>query len=127
VSTLAGITLDTGALIALERGTGPLSRRMKRVHEVGVRVTVPAVVLIEWWRAGFGRRHRDILAPMYVEPTTQRIARAAGEALITTRASAVDAAGMASAALRGDVVFTSDLDDLGQLQADFSTVRLFGV
>jgi predicted nucleic acid-binding protein len=127
MSTLAGITLDTGALIALERGRGQMSRRMKRVHEIGVRVTVPAVVLIEWWRAGFGRRHSDILAPMHVEPTTQRIARAAGEALTTTRASAVDAAVMASAALRGDVVFTSDLDDLGRLQAHFPTVRLFGV
>jgi hypothetical protein len=100
---------------------------MKRVREIGVRVTVPAVVLIEWWRAGFGRRHSDILAPMYVEPTTQRIARAAGEALTTTRGSAVDAAVMVSAALRGDVVFTSDLEDLGQLQAHSPTVRLFGV
>jgi hypothetical protein len=35
---------------------------------------------------------------------------------------------MASAALRGGgVVYTSDLDDLGRLQAHFPTVRLVAV
>jgi hypothetical protein len=41
--------------------------------------------------------------------------------------SVVDTAVMASAALRGDVVFTSDLGDLGRLQTHFPSVRLFGV
>ena len=122
-----GVTLDTGALIALERGKGDMSRRVRRMRESGITITVPAVVLIEWWRSGFGRRHRDILAPMHVEPTTGRIAMAAGEALSTIQASVVDTAVMASAALRGDVVFTSDLGDLGRLQTHFPSVRLFGV
>jgi len=124
---MSGVTLDTGALIALERGKGAMSRRMRRLRETGITITVPAVVLIEWWRAGFGRRHRDILAPMHIEPTSGRIAKAAGEAISQQSASVVDAAVMASAALRGDVVFTSDLGDLGRLQAHFPSVRLFGV
>jgi hypothetical protein len=122
-----GVTLDTGALIALERGKGEMSRRVRRMRETGITITVPAVVLIEWWGSGFGRRHGDILAPMHVEPTSGRVAKAAGEALSTIQASVVDAAVMASAALRGDVVFTSDLGDLGRLQTHFPTVRLFGV
>jgi hypothetical protein len=123
-----GITLDTGALIAYERGAAAMRRRLMGAWQKGVVVTVPAVVLIEWWRAGFGRRHGELIAPMNIEPTTQRIAKAAGEALTNdTSASVVDAAVMASAALRGDVVFTSDLGDLGRLQTHFPTVRLFGV
>jgi hypothetical protein len=47
--------------------------------------------------------------------------------LTTLRVSVVDAAVMASAALRGDVVFTSDLDDLTLLQARFPSVRIVGV
>jgi predicted nucleic acid-binding protein len=123
-----GITLDTGALIAYERGASAMRRRLMGAWQTGVVVTVPAVVLIEWWRSGFGRRHRELIAPMRIEPTTQHIAKAAGEALTNdTSASVVDAAVMASAALRGDVVFTSDLGDLGRLQTHFPTVRLFGV
>jgi predicted nucleic acid-binding protein len=121
-----GITLDTGALIALERGQAGMRRRMLRARALGIAVTVPSVVLAEWWRAGFGRKHRDILAPMFVEPTSERVAKAAGLALSLASASVVDAIVMASAALRGDVVFTSDLDDLSSLQRHFPAVRLFG-
>jgi hypothetical protein len=121
-----GITLDTGALIALERGEAAMRRRMLRARALGIAVTVPTVVLAEWWRAGFGRRHHDILAPMFVEPTSERVAKVAGVALSTASASVVDAIVMASAALRGDVVFTSDLDDLSSLQRHFPAVRLFG-
>lgn len=122
-----GITLDTGALIALERGVKRMRIQVRMAHETGTRITVPAAVLIEWWRAGFGRRHEDLLAPMYVEATTARIAKAAGAALTTIDASVVDAAVMASAALRGDAVFTSDLEDLTRLQAHFPSVRIFRV
>jgi hypothetical protein len=90
-------------------------------------VTVPAVVLIEWRRAGFSRRHSELIAPMNIQPTTPRIAKAAGTALTShTSASVVDAAVMASAALRGDVVFSSGIGDLIRLQPNFPSVRLFG-
>ena len=62
-----------------------------------------------------------------VEPTTFEIAKLAGEAIAKTGASAIDAIVMAGAAYRGDVVFTSDLDDLHALQAVFPVVRVFGV
>jgi hypothetical protein len=50
---------------------------------------VPAVVLIEWWRAGFSRRHSELIAPMNIEPTTLRIAKAAGEALTSNTSGSV--------------------------------------
>ncbi|MBS2015032.1 MAG: hypothetical protein JST00_19230 [Deltaproteobacteria bacterium] len=42
------------------------------------------------------------------------------------RSTAVDAIVMASAAARGDVVFTDDPDDLERLRAFFPTVRVVG-
>ena len=42
-------------------------------------------------------------------------------------ATLVDTVVMASAALRGDVVYTCDVDDLGRLQRYFPAVRVLGV
>ena len=52
----------------------------------------------------------------------------AGEAMAAVRgATTVDAIVMASAAQRGDAVFTSDVDDLERLRAFFPSVRVFHV
>jgi hypothetical protein len=75
----------------------------------------------------FGRRHDDILAPMQIEPTTARIAKAAGAALTTIQASVCPCCGDGLGRAEGEVIFTSDLDDLTQLQAHFPSVRIFGV
>jgi hypothetical protein len=61
------------------------------------------------WR-GCTDRREAILAFVYLEPLSQKLARFAGEALTALRgATAIDAVVMASAASRGDVVLTSDL------------------
>jgi hypothetical protein len=72
------ITLDTGALIALEEG----ERKFKALWHCiftdseDVSVTVPAAVLAEWWRPGvaFGQR---ILDAVDVEPVTEELAKVA--------------------------------------------------
>jgi hypothetical protein len=69
-----------------------------------------------------------ILAGVRVEPLHAALACAAGEALATVRtATAIDAVVMASAALRGDVVYTSDTGDLEKLRRHFPGVRVLGV
>lgn len=87
-------------------------------------MTVPAPVVVEWWR----RRSDvvdDILAAVDVEPLDAQLACIAGEALAAVpRATAIDAAVMASAARRGDLVYTADYDDLDRLRAFFPTVRV---
>ncbi len=118
------LTFDTGALIALERG----DKRMRVVLDTAnldqVQVIVPAVVIAEWWRGG-SRRRQDILAAIDVEPTTERLARVAGEAIAALPgATVVDAIVMASAAQRGGLVYTSDVADLDRLRARFPGVRL---
>ena len=45
-----GITLDTGALIALERRRQRMRTVYLRAIELGVQLTAPAVVIAEWWR-----------------------------------------------------------------------------
>src|SRR5688572_15480081 len=124
---MAGLTLDTGALVALERRR----QRMRRVLAVAVRdnlrVSVPAAVVAEWWR-GRSDLADDILAAVDVEPMDEDLAKTAGEALAAVkRATPIDAIVMASAARRGDVVYTSDFDDLTRLQAHFRSVRVLGV
>jgi len=124
---MAGLTFDTGALIGLERR----SQRIRRVFVTAVRdnlrVTVPTAALVEWWRSRTDLAE-EILAAVDVEPLDEGLARVAGEALAAVpEATAVDAVVMASAARRGDVVYTSDFDDLARLQAHFPSVRVLAV
>jgi predicted nucleic acid-binding protein len=124
---IAGLTFDTGALIALERRHQRISRIYATAVAEGLPVTVPAVVIAEWWR-GRSPAREMILRGVRVEDTTTALARVAGEAQAAIPgATAVDALVMASAARRGDVVYTSDLGDLDRLRTYFPTVRLLSV
>ena len=125
-----GLTFDTGALIGLERSR----HHMRKVFDVAVgqdlRVTVPAVVVAEWWRSGRKEKERSrILRAVLVEPLTEAIARLAGVALTLVRtAQTVDAIVMASAAQRPDeIVYTSDVDDLEALRdcvPQFASIKI---
>jgi hypothetical protein len=65
-----------------------------------------------------------------IEPLTAELAEIAGRALAALRlpsAHFVDAAVMATAALRGDIVYTSDFEDLQRLASHFRSVRVLSV
>ncbi len=110
------ITLDTGALIALERRDRRMWDLLDDATDTGSVVTVPAAVVAEWWR-GRSRGRAAILELFDVEPLDARLAMLTGEALATVPgATMVDALVMVSASLRGDVVYTSDVDDLVRLR-----------
>jgi predicted nucleic acid-binding protein len=122
-----GLTFDTGALIALERRR----QRMKDVFENALareqRIVVPADVVGEWWRGRTSLR-LSILQSVDVEPLSEALAKEAGETLAAVKgATLVDAIVMASAASRGDVVYTSDVEDLERLRVRFPSVRVQGV
>jgi predicted nucleic acid-binding protein len=122
-----GLTFDTGALIALERRHARIARVYAMAVELGVIVTVPAVAVAEWWRGRSDVRER-ILAGIRIEQTDTELMKRAGEALAHVRgATTVDAIVMASAARRGDIVYTSDHDDLERLRAHFRSVRILAV
>jgi predicted nucleic acid-binding protein len=122
-----GLTLDTGALIALEARRQRIKAILAAARTLRAPITVPTVVVTEWWRGQRGPLAR-ILDGVIVEPLTERLARIAGEALAHTgRSNAVDAVVVASAAQRGDVVYTSDVADLQALAAHFAGVRILRV
>lgn len=121
---MTGITFDTGALIALEHRR----QRMKLIVEHALLkdqpITVPADVVAEWWRGRTDLRDR-ILESVDVEPLTQPLAKLAGEALGAVKgATLVDAIVMASAATRGDIVYTSDVEELERLRRYFPAVKV---
>lgn len=92
-------------------------------------VTVPSVAVAEWWRGQKGPTAR-LLDAFTVKPTTRSLATIAGEALAELRLGSedtIDAIVMASAASRGDTVYTSDFDDLTRLATYFPGVRVLGV
>ena len=125
--TAQGLTFDTGVLIALERRAHRAWTVYRQARNDKVRVTVPSVVIGEWWR-GRSDHREHVRSGLIVEPVSEALARRAGEALAEIPgATLVDAIVMASAASRGDVVYTSDHDDLARLTAFFRTVRVLAL
>ncbi len=125
--TSQGATFDTGMLVALERRKQAAWIIFRRLYERSVPVTVPAPVMGEWWRGRTDVREAIHLA-VHVEPLSDAIARLAGEALASVkRATTIDAFVMASAALRGDVVYSGDVEDLERLRAFFPAVRVLAI
>lgn len=124
---MKGVTFDTGALIGLERRTERMKAVIARIADRQLAVTIPSVVVAEWYREQ--RDARRILAlAKTVEPVTGTLAELAGKALRATGGSnAVDAIVMASAAQRGDVVYTYDVDDFLGFADVFPAVRVLGV
>lgn len=122
-----GVTLDTGALIGLERRTERMKAVIARIAARQLPVTIPSVVVAEWYREQRDAKRILALAKV-VEPVTGTLAELAGKALRATGGSnTIDAIVMASAAQRGDVVYTSDVDDLLGFVDVFPGVRVFGV
>ena len=124
---MGGLTFDTGALTALERRSQRIRSIWTAVIEKERIVTVPSAVIAEWWRGRTDIRD-SILAHVRIEPLDEALAKSAGETLATMpRATMVDAIVMASAARRGDIVYTSDFEDLEALRAIFPAVRVLRV
>lgn len=74
-----------------------------------VLIVVPTVVIAEWWRPGAHEKEQTaILRAVRVEALGANLARLAGIALgLVPGAGTIDAIVMASAASRGDTVYTS--------------------
>jgi predicted nucleic acid-binding protein len=119
---MAGVTYDTGALLAAERN----DRRMWALHAgflaEEVVPTVPAPVLAEAWRGGTRQASLSrLLAMCDVEPMTEDQARRVGVLAGKARHDdIVDLAVVEGAIRRGDAVVTSDD---GHIQRIADTVR----
>ncbi len=113
---MAGITYDTGALLAAEKGDRSLWALHKQALERGIRPSVPAGALAQAWRGGPQAELSRLLAGCRFEPMDESTSRRAGAACARSkRADVVDASVVVGALSRGDVVFTSDPDDLARI------------
>ena len=124
---MTGLTLDTGALIALERRRQRMAQAYRTAVENAIPVSVPSAVIVEWWR-GRSDARETVLRGVRIELLDVELARLAGEAIAAVEgATTVDAIVMASAARRGDVVYTGDFEDLHALRKFFPDVRVLVV
>lgn len=118
--------LDAGALIGLDRASGRV-RGLLRASGGGA-VRIPAPVLAQVWRSG--SRH-VLLSRLLDADTTEVVAldREAAQAVgallaVSGTRDVVDAAVVVCAWANGDVVITSDPDDLRRLDPTLRLVAL---
>ncbi len=115
---VASFTLDSGALIAADRGDRRFWTFQEEIDLDADLLTVPTVVLAQVWR---GARNANVVRALRgcaVEELDPDLARAAG--ILCGRAGtndAIDAIVVASAARRGDHIVTTDPADLRALAA----------
>jgi predicted nucleic acid-binding protein len=115
---VSGVTYDTGALIAAERDSKSVWRLHRRLLERGMHPTLPTVVLGQAWRGGPQARLSRLVRGCRIEPFTEQQARSVGAALAASNGrDLVDAAVVVTALDRGDLVVTSDPDDLRRIAA----------
>ena len=125
---VGGLTLDTGALLALERGDARIRAVLRRANEGGVRLAVPAGVVAQAWRGG-PRQAR--VARLLADPATEVVplddpmARAVG--LLCGRTGhpdVVDVSVVLCARTRGHSVITSDPGDLTAVDPGLALVPI---
>lgn len=115
---MSGVTYDSGALIAAERGSQSLWAFHRRLLERGARPTVSTVVLGQAWRGGPQASLSRLLRGCRIEPVSEPQARAAGAALAASKGhDVIDAVVVTTALTRGDLIVSSDPDDLRRIAA----------
>ena len=125
---MTGLTLDAGALIALERGSARVAQLLRAADDEHLDLRLPAVVVAQVWRGGprAARLARFLrLTELDIVTLKDSRARAVGE-LLGARGAAdvVDAAVVVCAREHGDAVVTSDPDDLRRLDPTLRLVAL---
>ena len=115
----AGITLDAGALIALDRGDKRMIALLYQALAQGCAFRVPSGVLGQVWRNGrvqvtLARFLRS--AEVEIIPLDEQLARSCGELCGATNTSdVIDASVVILARARQDAIVTSDPHDLRRM------------
>lgn len=123
-----GAVLDTGALVAFERGDRAMVVLVARALELGAQLWVPAGVVGQAWRNGRqqARLARLLNSPLAeVVPLSDAQARAAGQLCGATRTrDVIDASVVLLARAQGVCAVTSDVDDLKRLDPRLELIRV---
>jgi predicted nucleic acid-binding protein len=126
-------TLDTGALVAMERQKLRGMMLLRAAREQRAQLLAITPVVAKWWRGRSDVRDRIKMAVTLV-PFPVRAAEAAGVVLGQMRGEkgratmSIDVMVMAFAATHGGaLVYTSDVGDLTRIARYFPDVRVLGV
>jgi hypothetical protein len=127
-STTSGVTLDAGALIALDKGDKRMIALLQQAVAQGVGFRVPSGVVGQAWRDG---RRQVILArflrasEVEIVPLDGQLSRACGELCgIAGTSDVIDASVVIVAKERNDVIVTNNFDDLRRLDPGANLVRI---
>lgn len=122
------VVLDSGALIALERGNERMRALLRRASDLGVRIVIPAGVLAQVWR---DPARQVVLGSLLrangtVVDALDRVMAEASGVLCGRRhtADVIDASVVLTARREHAVIVTSDVDDLQHLDPG---VELHGI
>ena len=127
-TSAAGLVLDAGALIALDRGDKRMIALLQRALAQGRTFRVPAGVVAQAWRDG---RVQTTLArflrseEVEIIPLDEQLARACGELCGAANSSdIVDASVVLIARTRRDPIVTSDPNDLRRLDPSAAIITV---
>ena len=124
----AGITLDAGALIALDRGVKRMIALLDQSLIDSRRFRIPAGVIGQAWRNGSTQatlarflRSREV----DIVPLDEHLSRSCGELCGATGTSdVIDASVVIVAKERGDLIVSSDASDLRRLDPKSSIFNI---
>lgn len=127
-TAVSGLTLDTGALIAIDRGDEDIRALLRRARAHDWPIVIPAGALAQAWRGGVrqarlanflgARSHGPALSPL-----NGTVARAAGELCGRTgTADVIDVSVVLCARSHGHHAVTSDPHDLAALDSTLPLV-----
>jgi predicted nucleic acid-binding protein len=126
--TVGGLTLDAGALIAVERGDEHARAILRRAVQNDLEIAVPVGVVAQVWRNG--RRQARLARLLSADEVTvvdldEGAARLCGVLLGRAgRSDVIDASVVVCARERGHTVVTSDADDLHRIDQRLPVVTV---
>jgi hypothetical protein len=125
---MSGLTLDTGALIAIERNDRDFMTFLKESRAEDLEIVIPAGVIAQAWRDG--RRQARIAKflssrRVRIEVLDDFRAREAGQLCGLTRTNdVIDASVVLCARAHKHAVVTSDPDDLRRLDPNLDIIEV---
>jgi len=124
---VTGLTLDTGALIALEAGSRRMALRVKQAVAAGAELAIPAGVVAQAWRGGARQARIAKLLQLKVTsvvPLDAKLALRVGATCASTGSTdVVDVSVALCARDRGHWVVTTDPADIAKIDPALTLIR----
>ncbi len=124
---MTGLTLDTGALIALEAGSRRMALRVEQAIAAGAELAIPAGVVAQAWRGGPRQARIAKLLQLKVASVVAldlKLALRVGATCASTgSADVVDVSVALCARDRGHPVVTSDPADIAAIDPALTLIR----